>query len=149
VKISEILTTKGSSVVTAGPELPVAELVQLLVGHRIGAVPVLDGNRMVGIVSERDIVGRLASTGADVLTLTARELMTVELVTCSPEDSLDDIAALMTERRIRHLPVLAGEDGKGLAGGLAGIVTIGDVVAARLRELEQTRAQLENYITQG
>ena len=77
-----------------------------------------------------------------MLGLAVSELMTAELVTAAPTDSLDATASLMTERRIRHLPVLSG-------GELAGIVTIGDVVAARLRELEQTREQLENYITQG
>jgi CBS domain-containing protein len=97
---------------------------------------------MVGIVSERDVVRRLAAVGAAALDQEISELMTSELVTCSPEDSLDDIAVLLTERRIRHLPVMADDE-------LAGIVTIGDVVAARLRELEQTRAQLESYITHG
>ena len=69
-------------------------------------------------------------------------LMTTNLITCSPDDALDDIAALMTERRVRHLPVVTD-------GELAGIVSIGDAVAARLRELEQTREQLESYITRG
>ena len=103
---------------------------------------VVSGDRPAGIISERDVVLRLAEAGAAGLDQPISELMTAELVTCAPEDSLDDIAELMTERRIRHLPVLAD-------GELAGIVSIGDVVAARLRELEQTRAQLESYITQG
>jgi len=141
VNISEILRRKGTSVVTAGPDQTIADLVALLAEHNIGAVPILDDGRLAGIVSERDVVRRLAD-GPDVLTRPASELMSTDLATAAPEDSLDDIASLMTDRRIRHLPVLAD-------GGLAGIVTIGDVVAARLRELEETRQQLENYITQG
>jgi CBS domain-containing protein len=142
MNISEVLSRKGSSVVTAEPDRTVAELVRLLAEHKIGAVPVVDGGSTVGIVSERDVVRRLAEVGANVLDQPVSALMTTDLVTCTPADVLDDIARLMTERRIRHLPVL--ED-----GALAGIVTIGDVVAARLRELEKTREQLESYITQG
>lgn len=142
MKISGILARKGSSVITAPPATSVTELIRMLAEHRIGAVVVVSEGRMQGIVSERDVVRRLAETGAAALDQPISELMTRELVTCTPEDSLDDIAVLLTERRIRHLPVLAGDE-------LAGIVTIGDVVAARLRELEQTRAQLESYITHG
>ncbi|HEX4729558.1 MAG TPA: CBS domain-containing protein [Jatrophihabitans sp.] len=128
--------------VTAELNTTVAELVALLAEHKIGAVPVTDGSRTVGIVSERDVVRQLNTAGADVLGSTVEQLMSVDLLTCTPQDSLDDIARLMTDHRIRHLPVLAD-------GELAGIVTIGDVVAARLRELERTREQLESYITQG
>lgn len=142
MNISEILSRKGTSVVTISPAATVADAIALLAEHRIGALPVLDGDRVAGIVSERDVVRQLAGRGSDVLQLTVSELMTVDLVTAAPDDSLDATASLMTERRIRHLPVLSG-------GELAGIVTIGDVVAARLRELETTREQLENYITQG
>lgn len=142
MKISGILARKGSTVITAPPSASVSDFIRLLAEHRIGAVLVVSEGRTEGIISERDVVRRLADAGAAALEQPISELMTTELVTCSPEDSLDDIAALMTERRIRHLPVLAGDE-------LAGIITIGDVVAARLRELEQTRAQLESYITHG
>jgi len=140
--ISEILRRKGSTVVTTGAGSTITELVGMLSEHNIGAVVVVDGDQVVGIVSERDVVRRLAEVGTAALDQQISELMTSELVTCTREDSLDDIAVLMTERRIRHLPVLADDE-------LAGIVTIGDVVAARIRELEQTRAQLESYITHG
>jgi len=140
--ISELLQRLGSSVITAELNTTVAELVALLAEHKIGAVPVIDGSRTVGIVSERDVVRQLHTAGADVLGSTVEELMSVDLLTCTPQDSLDDIARMMTDHRIRHLPVLAD-------GELAGIVTIGDVVAARLRELERTREQLESYITHG
>jgi len=142
VKISGILASKGSSVITAAPSTSVADFLRLLAEHRIGAVLVMSDERLAGIISERDVVLRLAEAGAAALDQPISELMTAELITCALEDSLDDIAELMTERRIRHLPVLDG-------GELVGIVSIGDVVAARLRELEQTQAQLESYITHG
>lgn len=142
MNISEILSRKGTSVVTTRPDATLGDVVALLAEHKIGAVPVLSGDDLVGIVSERDIVRHLASRGSDILAVSVSEIMTEELVTAAPSDVLDDVASLMTERRIRHLPVLAGRE-------LAGIVTIGDVVAARLRELETTRQQLENYISQG
>ncbi|MDQ2838014.1 MAG: CBS domain-containing protein [Actinomycetota bacterium] len=142
MSISEILRRKGSAVVTIEPDATVTELVRTLGEHKIGAVVVVRDGQTVGIVSERDVVRRLDEVGAAVLELAVSELMSAEVISCGPDDALDDIAEQMTERRIRHLPVLA--DGK-----LAGIVTIGDVVAARIRELEQTRVQLESYITQG
>ena len=140
--ISEILRRKGTNVVTVGPAASVAELIGLLGEHQIGAVVVADASGTVGIVSERDVVRRLADVGAAVLEQSVAELMSTEVISCGPDDSVDDIGAQMTERRIRHLPVLA-------EGTLAGIVTIGDVVAARINDLEKTRVQLESYITQG
>ena len=140
--ISEILRRKGSSVVTTGTGSTVTELVGMLSEHNIGAVVVVDGDRVLGIVSERDVVRQLAEVGPAVLEQTVADLMSTELVSSSPQDVVDDIAAQMTDRRIRHLPVLSN-------GKLVGIVTIGDVVAARLHELERTRGQLESYITGG
>jgi CBS domain-containing protein len=140
--ISEILRRKGSSVVTTGAGSTVAELVGMLDEHNIGAVVVVDDGQVVGIVSERDVVRKLAEVGATVLEQTVADLMSTELVSSGPNDAVDDIAALLTERRIRHLPVLSD-------GELVGIVTIGDVVAARIHELERTRVQLESYITRG
>lgn len=140
--ISDILRRKGSDVVTIAPGASVAELLGKLAEHRIGALVVVEDGRTVGIVSERDVVRRLHRTGAAVLELPVSELMTTEVISCRPADSVDEIGAAMTERRIRHMPVLDG-------GELAGIVTIGDVVAARIADLEQTRGQLESYITRG
>lgn len=140
--ISEILQRKGSSVVTTGADTTVAELVALLGEHNIGAVVVVSEDGVVGIVSERDVVRKLAEVGAAVLEQSVADLMSTELVSSSPDDPVDHIAGQMTERRIRHLPVLSG-------GELVGIVTIGDVVAARINDLERTRGQLESYITRG
>jgi CBS domain-containing protein len=140
--IADLLRHKGSTVVTIAPDGLVTDLLASLAEHRIGAVVVATGAEIVGIVSERDIVRRLHTEGAKVLTEKVSDLMTTEVISCSPSDSIDTIGSAMTEQRIRHMPVV--EDGK-----LVGIVTIGDVVAARIRQLEQDRGQLENYITRG
>jgi CBS domain-containing protein len=140
--IADLLRHKGSNVVTIAPDGLVTELLALLADHKIGAVVVARGDDIVGIVSERDIVRRLNDKGAAVLASTVADLMTTEVISCKPGDSIDDIGSSMTESRIRHMPVVA--DGK-----MMGIITIGDVVAARIRQLEQDRGQLENYITRG
>ncbi len=140
--IADILRRKGSDVVTISAEERVSELVARLAEHKIGALVVVEGDRTVGIVSERDVVRRLHRTGAQVLELPVSDLMTTDVISCEPTDSVDQVGAEMTERRVRHMPVLA-------KGELAGIVTIGDVVAARIADLEQTRGQLESYITRG
>jgi CBS domain-containing protein len=140
--IADLLRHKGSTVYTIGPDNLVVELLASLAEHRIGAVVVANGAEIVGIVSERDIVRALHSRGVDVLSEKVSDLMTTNVISCSPSDSIDTIGSAMTEQRIRHMPVIA--DGK-----LAGIVTIGDVVAARIRQLEQDRGQLESYITGG
>jgi CBS domain-containing protein len=140
--IADILRRKGSNVVTITSDAPVSDMVARLAEHRIGALVVVDDDRTVGIVSERDVVRRLHRVGPGVLELPVSELMTTDVISCEPTDSVDQIGAAMTEKRIRHMPVLA-------KGELAGIVTIGDVVAARIADLEQTRGQLESYITQG
>ncbi|MDT0262885.1 CBS domain-containing protein [Jatrophihabitans lederbergiae] len=140
--IADILRSKGAAVLTIAPEASAAELAAVLAENRIGAVVVVEHDRPIGIVSERDVVRGLNSEGAGVLDASVADLMTTELFTCEPADSVDRISVAMTERRIRHVPVLDG-------GELAGIVSIGDVVAARIRDLETARGQLESYITQG
>ncbi len=140
--IADILRSKGAAVLTIAPEASAAELAAVLAENRIGAVVVVERDRSIGIVSERDVVRGLNSEGAGVLDASVADLMTTELFTCEPADSVDRISVAMTERRIRHVPVLDG-------GELAGIVSIGDVVAARIRDLETARGQLESYITQG
>jgi CBS domain-containing protein len=142
MKISDILRYKGTSVVTISPSESVRVLVARLAEYNVGALVVANGDEVVGIISERDIVRRLDDRGAGILELAVSELMTASVVSCSPNDDVDSIAGSMTELRIRHMPVLRG-------GKLAGIVTIGDVVAGRIRQLEQDRGQLEQYITQG
>lgn len=140
--IADILRRKGSNVVTISSGATVSELVASLTEHKIGALVVVEDGQPVGIASERDVVRRLHGSGSQVLELPVSELMSAPLISCGPQDKVDDVAGVMTDERIRHMPVLAEDE-------LAGIVTIGDVVAARIADLEQARGQLESYITQG
>ena len=144
MQISDVLRYKGDEVVTTTAQTPVRELLRLLAEHRIGALVVVDGDAesatVSGIVSERDVVRKLHDRGADLLGATVGDIMTSTVYSCTPQDSLDSIATTMTERRVRHMPVLD-------EGRLAGIVSIGDVVSARMRQLEQDRDQLQQYIT--
>jgi CBS domain-containing protein len=141
MKISDILRQKdNATVVTIAPDRPVTELLAALAEHKIGAVVVTDGDQVRGIASERDVVRRLNDRGHAVLDGAVADLMTALVVTCRPDDDVDEVAALMTERRVRHVPVL--KDGQ-----LAGLVSIGDVVLSRIRQLEHDRGQLEQYIT--
>ena len=144
MKISDILRHKGSTVVTISPADPVGDLLSRLAEHKVGALVVVDaagdGSTVAGIVSERDVVRRLAERGAAVLDSTVADIMTTDVLSCDPQDSVDSVAATMTDRRIRHMPVISD-------GQLAGIVSIGDVVLSRMNQLEQDRGQLEQYIT--
>jgi CBS domain-containing protein len=140
VKISDILRHKGSAVVSIAPAASVAELLQKLAEHGIGALVVTDGTSVVGIVSERDVVRRLHERGADVLAATVAQIMTAAVVSCTSHDDVDTVATTMTDRRVRHMPVI--DD-----GALHGIVSIGDVVISRMRQLELDRGQLEQYIS--
>jgi CBS domain-containing protein len=140
--IADLLRHKGAAVVTIGPNELLTDLVNRLAERHIGGLVVTEDGAIVGIVSERDVVRCLHSRGQLALSATIRELMTAAVITCTPEDSIDTVASTMTDMRIRHMPVVRG-------GELLGIVSIGDVVAARIRTLEQERVQLENYITQG
>ncbi|MDQ6937016.1 MAG: CBS domain-containing protein [Actinomycetota bacterium] len=143
MKISDVLRDKGGQVVTTRPERTVAHLVRELAEHGVGALVVTDAaGRIAGIVSERDVVRRLDDRGAALLDAPIGDIMTESVSTCSPGDSLDDVMRVMTERRIRHLPVLRD-------GELAGIVSIGDVVKTRIGELQATTDQLTSYITGG
>ena len=108
MKISDVMRTKGSAVVTVSPRETVETLLNLLAQHNIGAVVVsADGREVSGIVSERDVVRRLQSAGADALGLPVSDLMTTQVVTCQPDDDLAETAGSMPEHRIRHLPALA------------------------------------------
>ncbi len=139
--ISQVLRRKGSDGATIEPGASVTTVLASLAEHGVGALVVSgDGRAVDGIVSERDIVRAMAHHGADTLDMTAAELMTAEVVTCSPDASIDQLMAAMTERRFRHVPVT--EDHV-----LVGIVSIGDVVNARVRELETETEQLTNYIS--
>jgi CBS domain-containing protein len=142
VLIDQILASKGADVMTISPGASVVEAVATLREHNIGALVVCtDDGALAGILSERDVVRGLAD-GAGVLDRTVGDLMTTDLATCDLRAAIEDLMRLMTERRIRHVPVLDG-------GSLAGIVSIGDVVKARMGELEAEASTLHDYITQG
>jgi len=140
MRVKDILNKKGTDVATIDPGATIAAAVALLHRHRIGALVVsTDGATISGILSERDVVAALATMGADLLTGTVRQIMTSEVLTCEPGDELRTLAITMTEKRFRHMPVTVG-------GRLAGIVSIGDVVKHRLKEIEQESAALRDYI---
>ena len=141
MRISDVLRGKGTQVVTVTPDTTVRQLLAVLAEHRIGAVVVShDGTAVDGIASERDIVRALARRGAAVLSDPVTAIYTAEVHTVTPETELDDVARMMTERRVRHAPVVVD-------GGLRGIVSIGDVVKIRIGELETERTALTDYIT--
>jgi CBS domain-containing protein len=143
MRISDILSTKGTDVVHIGPDAPVRDLVALLREHNLGAVVVsTDGRTIAGIVSERDVVRRLAD-GADVLGQPVSSVMSSEVHRGTPHDTVRSVMATMTERRIRHVPVVDEQD------RLVGIVSIGDLVKSQISELEFERDQLEGYVSGG
>jgi CBS domain-containing protein len=142
MRIADVLKNKATGVTTVSPEATITELLALLADKNVGAVPVVEGERLVGIVSERDIVRRLAAHGGELLDASVTDIMTTNVTTCSPGDAVADLARVMTERRFRHLPVVV--DGK-----VAGIVSIGDLVKARIDLLETEREQLQSYIAMG
>jgi CBS domain-containing protein len=138
--VNEILEVKGTDVVTVDVRTTVQELGKLLTRKNIGAALVLDSGRLMGVVGERDIVQALASRGTDVLEWPVTELMRTPVITCAPEDPVTGLMATMTQRRVRHVPVLA-------EGRLVGVVSIGDVVKHRLKEIEDEAQVLRDYIT--
>ncbi len=139
MRISNVLKSKSGSVVTLPTDATVRDLVALLAEHNIGAVVVAsEDNPVAGIVSERDVVRGLVS-GPGILDTPVGDIMTTDVKTAAPTDSVDDLMRIMTEHRIRHVPVMVD-------GELAGIVSIGDVVKSRIGELEFERDQLESYV---
>lgn len=141
MQVNDILTRKGNMVATISPERPVSEVVEVLREHDVGALVVSsDGSTIEGIVSERDVVRRMATTGTHTPELTVREIMSSEVLTCSPTDTLAHLMEVMTNQRTRHLPCAVD-------GRLCGIISIGDVVKARMTELEEETRQLHDYIS--
>ena len=141
--VSDILSQKGTTIFTVVPATSVAEISQQLSARRIGSVLVLDvAGSVAGIVSERDLVRALARHGAKALELEARQVMTRDVVTCDPDDSIDSVMQTMTEGRFRHIPVVR-------RGELLGLVSIGDVVKARLEETRHETEALKAYIVAG
>ena len=139
--VAAVIKRKGSDVVTITSDRTTAEAVTILAEHRIGAILVVDGNGAIdGIISERNIVTALSRNGADVLRQKVSELMTRDVRSCSCHDTIADVMNVMTQDRIRHLPVI--DDGK-----LVGMISIGDVVKQRLDDTELEVESLRGYAT--
>ena len=139
-QVSEVLKSKGPAVATIGPDATVATAVAEMSRHNVGALVVSsDGRTVEGIVSERDVTRALDSYGGTLLAKPISLIMSKEVRTASPDENIESLAVMMTEYRIRHVPVLDN-------GVLAGIVSIGDVVKSRIEELEQDRDVLLQYI---
>lgn len=140
MNVDAILRNKGRGVITIAPQARIAAAVAMLRRHAIGALVVSsDGTTLEGIVSERDIVVALADRGAAVLQRAVAESMCRKVITCRRDDAIAELAALMTEHRIRHLPVVE-------SGALAGIVSIGDVLKHRIDEVEGEASSMREFI---
>ena len=137
--IAAILEGKPRDIVSVGADTPVREAVALLAEKKIGAMPVIDGERVAGIISERDVVYCLASDGAAMLDWPVSRVMTAPAITIAPEVPALVALSQMTRRRIRHLPVVEGER-------LIGFVSIGDLVAYRINRIEQEAEAMRAYI---
>ncbi len=138
--VARVLAAKGRDVVTTTPSKKVAEAVAVLARRKIGALVVVDeGNRIVGIVSERDIVRLIATEAADALEQPVSAIMTKAVMTCGEGETIDSVMARMTRGRFRHLPVVGN-------GRLCGIVSIGDVVKARMEQVEREADEMRAYI---
>ncbi len=137
MRIVNVLPAKGSVVATVTPDTPVAVLLAEMVKHRVGAVVVVHGGAVVGMVWERDLIRLLHERGASLVHDPVSEIMSVNVISCMLTDEVDSILRTMTDRGIRHLPVMV--DGK-----LCGIVSMGDLVKARIGELEADRAYLQS-----
>ena len=140
MSVANILSVKGREVVTVRPKETVEKIVHLLAEKRIGAVIVTDAHgHIAGIVSERDVVRHMALDGSALLAKSIDSIMTKKVMTCNDADSEQELMALMTAHRIRHLPVV--KDGK-----LAGMISIGDVVKHRIEAIEREAEDMKAYI---
>lgn len=140
--IATILARKGNDVVSVPADARVRDAVALLADRRIGAVPVIDDGQVVGVFSERDVIRCLAADAAAALNRPVAAVMTAPAVTVAPHDAVLGALSLMTRRRIRHLPVLD-------QGRIAGLVSIGDLVAYRIERIEADAAAMRDYIQQA
>jgi CBS domain-containing protein len=137
--VQDILQVKGADVITVDVRTTVSDVGKLLTRKNIGAALVMDGGRLTGVVGERDIVQALAARGTEVLDWPVTELMRTPVVTCTVDDPVTGLMATMTQKRVRHVPVLS-------EGRLVGVVSIGDVVKHRLKEIEDEAQVLRDYI---
>ena len=139
MKVRDILARKGHEVMTTSPQTTLREAARLLKTHRIGALVVVENNAPVGIISERDIVNAVADAGVEAIDAPVATFMSRDMITCGLDDTTDHLMEVMTEKRVRHLPVLEN-------GRLAGLVSIGDVVKQRIEEISFEAEQMKMFI---
>ncbi|MDB5863921.1 MAG: putative signal transduction protein with domain [Betaproteobacteria bacterium] len=137
--LKQLLSAKGGQVHSIRPDAKVFEALQLMAQKDVGALLVMDGGRLAGILSERDYARKVILHGKSSQDIAVRDIMTSDVVRVDPERSVEECMALMTQRRVRHLPVCEGDK-------LVGVVSIGDLVKEVIAEQEQTIKQLESYI---
>ena len=137
--LKQLIAAKGSQVYSIGPDAKVIEALQLMAQKDVGALLVIDGETLVGILSERDYARKVILHGRSSQDVPVREIMTSGVITVTPERTVEECMTLVTQKRIRHLPVTEG-------GQLIGVVSIGDLVKEVIAEQEQTIKQLESYI---
>jgi len=137
--VRHLLDRKGRALFSIEPEDPVLEAIRMMADHHVGALLVMRGTELAGILSERDYARKVVLLGRSSAETPVWQIMTSPVMTVSPDNSVQDCMRLMTERRIRHLPVMEG-------GRVVGMVSIGDLVKAVIEEQQQTIEQLETYI---
>ncbi len=137
--VNDILRGKSSNIETTTSQTSLMDAIEQLNEHNIGSLLVMDNDQVAGIITERDVLHAVDDDVEKLHRLTVADVMTKDLITCGPDSNLDKIMVLMTEKRIRHLPVL--DEGK-----LLGLISIGDVVKGRLREIETEAQDLKDYI---
>jgi CBS domain-containing protein len=137
--VGQLLRVKGSEVVTIAPDATVLEGLELMARHDIGALVVVDGKKVAGIMSERDYARKVILHHKSSRDIPVGDIMTEEVFSVSPDETIDECMAIMTDKRVRHLPVLDGRD-------LVGVLSIGDLVKATIADQEFTIRQLEGYI---
>ena len=137
--LKQLLAAKGNQVYSIGPSAKVIEALQLMAQKDVGALAVMEGGRLVGILSERDYARKVILHGRSSQDVPVCDIMTADVVTIDPEKTIEECMAVVTRRRIRHLPVCEGDK-------LIGLVSIGDLVKEVIADQEQTIKQLESYI---
>jgi CBS domain-containing protein len=137
--LKQLLAAKGNQVYSIGPDAKVVEALQLMAQKDVGALVVMDAGRLVGMISERDYARKVTLQGKSSQDVPVREIMTADVITIDPEQTVEDCMGLVTQRRIRHVPVCD-------QGRLIGLVSIGDLVKEVIADQEQTIKQLESYI---
>ena len=140
--VTEILKQKGGAVFSIAPDRPLSDACAQLNEKRVGALVVCQDDRVVGVISERDVVRAVSAGGADALGRPVSEHMTADVVFADPSETVGDLMARMTDRRIRHLPILAD-------GRLTGVISIGDVVKCQIDEATREAESLRTYIAAG